>query len=286
MYVQKGLMMGKLKKAVKRIYRDYLMGSKLKIYKTHLKKILDAGYKIIPCKDLFNVSDNEKVCILRHDIDTDVKIAKKMFDIEKSLGISSTYYFRLSTLNKKVIDYIKQNDKNTEVSYHFEEISTFAKEQGINSKDEIDKNLDVIRENFKKNLSFVRENYDIECSTIASHGDFVNRKIGIINNYFLNEDLRKELNISLEAYDNELMINAVYISDGKFDLLQKNNKTVIEESIEQQKNKLYMLVHPRTWSSAPIERLKVDLKRYKEGKSYDKKIKKNDKCHKTGKETR
>ena len=49
-------MMGKLKKAVKRIYRDYLMGSKLKIYKTHLKKILDAGYKIIPCKDLFNVS--------------------------------------------------------------------------------------------------------------------------------------------------------------------------------------------------------------------------------------
>ena len=122
--------MGKFGKVIKRIYKDYLMGNKLNYYKSHLKKILDAGYKIIPCKDLFNVSDDEKICILRHDIDTDIKIAKKMFDIEKSLGVSSTYYFRLSTLNKKLIDYIKQNDADTEISYHFEELSTFAKENG------------------------------------------------------------------------------------------------------------------------------------------------------------
>ena len=277
--------MRKIKKAIKRIYKDYLMGSKLKVYKAHLKKILDAGYKIIPCKDYFNVSLDEKICILRHDIDTDVKIAKKMFDIEKSLGISSTYYFRLCTLNKNLIDYIKNNDAKTEISYHFEEISTFAKEQGICAKDDIDKNIDIIRDKFKINLTSVRENYKIECSTIASHGDFVNRKMGVINNYLLNSDLRKELNILLEAYDSELMMDSVYISDGKFNLLQKNN-SIIDEAIDQKKNKLYILVHPRTWASAPIERLKVDLKRYKEGKSYDKKIKKNNKCLKTDKETR
>ena len=267
--------MGRIKNALKRIYRDYIMGCKLKIYRALLKKIIDSGYNIIPCKDFFNVSADEKICILRHDIDTDVKIAKKMFDIEKSLGISSTYYFRLCTLDKKLVDYIKKCDENTEISYHFEEISTFAKENGIVSKEDIDKNLDIIRAKFKSNLTFVKEHYKLECSTIASHGDFANRKIGIINNYLLNDELRKDCNVLLEAYDSELMTNSAYISDGKYNLLQTNQNSIIDEMIEQQKNRLYILVHPRTWASAPIERFRVDFRRYKEGKSYDKRIKKN-----------
>lgn len=278
--------MGRFVKALKRIYKDYLMGSKLKIYKAHLKKILDAGYKIISCKDTFNASESEKICILRHDIDTDVKIAKKMFEIEKDMGISSTYYFRLCTLDKNLIEYIKKHDANTEISYHFEEISTFAKENGLVSKEDIDKNLDIIRDKFKRNLTFVRKNYNLECSTIASHGDFANRKMGIINNYLLNESLRQELNILLEAYDNELMKDAVYISDGKYNLINGNRKSIIDEAIEQQKNKLYILVHPRTWSSAPIERIRIDMKRYKEGKSYDKKIKTNYKTYTASKKTK
>lgn len=275
--------MRKIKRFIKRIYKDYFMGNKLKVYKTNLQKILDAGYKIIPCRDLFKMSSEEKFCILRHDIDTDIKIAKKMFDIEKSLGISSTYYFRQCTLNRDLINYIKQNDRKTEISYHFEEISTFAKEKGLCTKEEIDSNLNVIRNKFKKNLISVRENYDIECLTVASHGDFVNRKMGVINNYLLNEGLRKELNILLEAYDNELMKDSIYISDGKYDFLQTNEKNIIDRAIECQEHKLYILVHPRTWASAPIERLKVDFKRYKEGKSYDKKVKTNNKNSKTNK---
>ena len=275
--------MGSIKKNVKRIYKDYFMGNKLKVYKSHLEKLLAAGYKIIPCREYLNLSKNDKICILRHDVDTDVKIAKKMFDIEKSLGISSTYYFRLCTLNKKLIEYIKKCDENTEISYHFEEISTYAKEQGIYAKEDIDKNINISRNQFKEKLLFVREEYDLECTTIASHGDFVNRKIGIINNYLLNDNIRKEQNVLVEAYDNELIKDAVYISDGKYDLLQIKKKTIIDESIEQQKNKIYILVHSRTWGSDPIERLKVDFRRYKEGKSYDKKIKENIKRCKTNK---
>jgi hypothetical protein len=72
--------------------------------------------------------------LLRHEIaiDSDLKTARAMFDLERKLDIRSSYYFRLSTGD---IPFMRELEaEGSEAGYHYEEIATFAKCNGIRTK--------------------------------------------------------------------------------------------------------------------------------------------------------
>ena len=66
-----------------RLKRDYFGPSRYAQYKAVLQKALKNGFHFVTLKE-FDVTKTKQV-ILRHDIDSDIGIAKKMFAIEKSL---------------------------------------------------------------------------------------------------------------------------------------------------------------------------------------------------------
>lgn len=145
-----------------RIYADYFMPSRLKNYERLIMESLDNGFKHITLMEFFDLVKNnnasrfKKYFIHRHDIDTDVKTAKKIFEIEKNHNIKSTYYFRLATLDIKLMQEI--NEFGSEASYHFEEIATYCKTNHIKTKQEVLENIDKAKEMFKKNIKAIEKN--------------------------------------------------------------------------------------------------------------------------------
>jgi hypothetical protein len=91
-----------IKKLKDGLFSDYLMPSRLKEYQNLLETSLRLGYEYLSVVDFFNKLESGKISkggryfIHRYGIDTDVRTAKKMFSIEKSLGIKATYYSPIS----------------------------------------------------------------------------------------------------------------------------------------------------------------------------------------------
>jgi len=259
--------MGKLKTIKNRIYSDYLMPSKLDKYEKILQKTIEREYQYITLRDYNyklknNLLENSKYFINRHDIDTDVSTAKKFFEIEKKYNIKATYYFRLSTLD---FNFMKELEEyGSEASYHFEEIAQYAKDYHIKNRDEIINRLDDIKEIFIKNFKKIENELNIKLKTVCSHGDFVNRKLKIINNEILKDDkLRERLGIECEAYDKDIMESFdIYISDGIFGLDIK-----VEDILDKLENKkvVCMLSHPRQWRVNIYANSIENLKRFYEG---------------------
>ncbi|MCL0034122.1 hypothetical protein M1M94_01330 [Thermodesulfovibrionales bacterium] len=229
---------------------------------------LDNGFKHITLMEFFDLVKNnnasrfKKYFIHRHDIDIDVKAAKKIFEIEKNHNIKSTYYFRLATLDIKLMQEI--NEFGSEASYHFEEIATYCKTNHIKTKQEVLENIDKAKEMFKKNIKAIEKKLGFKIESVASHGDFVNRKLKLINNEITKDmELRKELGIKVEAYDDIVMKNIdVYISDAPY---PKFYSPVSPFSAIKEKNIICMLTHPENWHTCPVENTKNNFKRVWEG---------------------
>ena len=115
-----------------RIYEDYLKPCRLPEYKAVLEYFRDAGYRMVGILELYKMVTGNgvsgKVFVNRHDIDTSPKVARAMFEIEKFVyghNGSATYYFRNSTIDKKLIADIE--NYGYETGYHYEELATYEK---------------------------------------------------------------------------------------------------------------------------------------------------------------
>lgn len=235
-------------------------------YKSVLESFLQHEFKFVCVKD-FGTSEIEghnKVLCLRHDIDSDTKIAWEMFQIEKELGIKSTYYFRLSTMETALMDEIMTY--GCEVGYHYEEIASYAKEKGLKDPVEVRRNMPVIRKQFAKNVKMFERKMGGKLESVASHGDFVNRKLGIPNKELVTERLLQALGVRWEAYDVEEGLD-FRIADRIYP--EFFGPVTPEEIVAIDKYKKgLVLVHPRQWDKAPIIRMKLDFNRLVEGISY------------------
>lgn len=239
-----------------RIYNDYFMKNRYGEYEKLIKELLNNGYSFIRICDYSQLNENGKHIIIRHDIDSDVKIAKKMFEIEKKHKVKSTYYFRNSTFDK---DFMKEIEKyGSEVGYHYEEIATYCKKNKINTKEGAIKNMDKIKSFFCDNIYTFEKEFDIKLKSIASHGDFYNRKIDLPNRNLFDKELRKKFPNIVEAYDDEIekkldsrMSDCMYPNFWKpknpMDCIKNNDKNIL------------ILVHTRWWDKNPLERFKLDL---------------------------
>jgi hypothetical protein len=207
-----------MKFLLNRIYADYLMPSRLREYEALLVKANDTGYQQFSVRAFYRSAQctngsTGKVIVHRHDIDSDLRTARKMFALELKHGVRASYYFRLSTLDFGFMRDIEA--AGSEASYHYEEVATFAKRHHVRSAEQVRRNFPEIRELFVQNFTRISEGMGLPMSTVASHGDFANRRLKVINHELLRDEaLRRRCGIECESYDNELLRHFdMYISD-------------------------------------------------------------------------
>jgi len=256
-----------------RIYEDFFMPSRLETYRELLCNAVYYGYEICSVDFLWQkiknngeIEPQRKYLVLRHDIDTDTTTAKAMWHLEKSLGVRSSYYFRLSTVDISLMQEIELS--GGEASYHFEEIATLAKKKRLKRREHILPYMPYIRSMFKDNLNLLRKKSGLPMKIVASHGDFVNRKLGIPNWEILQDNsFRQEVDIELEVYD---QIFSQYItsrhSDTSFPYFWRPGNPL--QAVQTGMHIIYVLVHPRHWRANPRENIRDDIKRAWEGFCY------------------
>lgn len=208
-----------MKRLLNRLYADYLMPSRLGEYEAVLRQASDLGYAQLAVRDFFRSRDRSppaRVLVLRHDIDSDLRTAKKLFALESRRGVRASYYFRLCTLD---IGFMREIEAaGSEASYHYEEAATFAKRHRIRNAELLRARFPEIREQFLRNADSIAGRLGRPLATVASHGDFANRKLKVINHELLADaDLRRRCGIECEAYDEALLSHIdMYISDRKY----------------------------------------------------------------------
>lgn len=251
----------------RRIYSDYLMADRTSDYEALLRAAIGAGYALMSLRDFIALGQAgpRRVMVLRHDIDTDPATARRLFDIERSLGARGTYYFRLTTLDIPLM--VEIEEYGSEASYHFEEIADFVKMHDIRCPSLLRARMGEVEDQFFINFTNIERRTGIKLRTVASHGDFVNRKLGIINHELLqNAALRQRCGITHEAYDQALMKRFdIYISDRACPELYCPYSPLQAFGIHE---RIYFTSHPVHWRTNWRETSRHNLTRLRESWSW------------------
>jgi hypothetical protein len=239
-------------------YRDLLLAAK------------EGGYVFLTISELAavargSVTPPHRVFVLRNDVDTDIFTARAMFETEKSLGVRSTYYFRLSTLDAALMK--DMQDHGMEVGYHFEEVATVVKRLGLRHPAEVKSNLDSIRAEFRQNIGVYKRAAGVFPKTVASHGDFANRLVQMTNSLIIDSGVRDEFGILAEVYD-EWLNKPVTLRLSDAVAPHWWSPMPLREALAKKPQCLYVLVHPRQWRANFTENLKVETLRVAEGARF------------------
>jgi len=273
-----------------RIWQNYLMPSRLDELADWFRLSFEHGYKFHSVEKYWRVTDAgrtappPKSIVLRHDIDVDLSAASAMYSLERELSITSSYYFRLSTINLPLMHAIA--DSGGEASYHYEELATEVKGCCLRSAEQIHARLPIMRQRFRENLQRVRDITGLPMATVVAHGDWANRALGVANTELLQcPDLRADLGVLVEAYDYELMkfVTARYADAacpawwsgkrvaaterGRLEFLDDAPRTPAE-AVRAGLPVIYVLLHPEQWRSGPRWHFKAQVKRIREAMAY------------------
>ena len=259
-----------MKTLLNRIYSDYLMPTRLPEYEALLRSAQDAGYVQLAVRDFLTQSElpghaRPLTLVHRHDIDSDVRTAGKMFALEAKLGVTASYYFRLSTLDFGLMREIEAY--GSEASYHFEEVADFAKRHHIKDARVLRSRFPVIRAQFRRNLHAIERNLARKLTTVASHGDFANRRLKVINHEILNDpDFRAHCGITCETYDESLLRQFdLYISDRPH---PHYFHPVAPSTALGRYRCICLLTHPVQWETNWRESTRCNVRRLFEGLAW------------------
>ena len=127
----------------------------LEIYRHLLSTLRKADYSFQRVED-FIQKTVDRVVVLRHDVDLRNWAAIRLAKYEASIGIKSTYYFRIvqQSYSPKIIKQIV--DLGHEIGYHYEDLA--------NCNGDFEKAI----HSFEMNLAKIRQFYPVK--TICMHG--------------------------------------------------------------------------------------------------------------------
>jgi hypothetical protein len=255
-----------------RLYGDFLMPSRLGEYRALLEAALGAGYQVTSVEAFWDliqrggIDPGTRYLVLRHDIDTGARTAAAQWRIERDLGITGSYYFRLSTLDIDLMIRIAAEGGHS--SYHYEELATVAKRHRLRSRETILDHMSEAQDLFAANLAGLRARTGLPMRVVAAHGDFVNRRTGIMNwTILVDRAFRAEVEVELEAYDEAFMSR---VSSRHADLMYPRYWTPEDpaDAIARGESVVYVLVHPRGWQVERGLNARDDLFRLVEGLRY------------------
>jgi hypothetical protein len=251
-----------------RVRGDYLQRERLDELQALLRGALEHGYRTMTlsafAERVASGNADHPILLLRHDVDTDVPRARRMWEIERRLGVVGSYFFRRRTWD---VGFMRElSAAGCEVGYHYEELATVAKERGAASAEQARELLDVARARLGTTLTELRTGSGLPLDVLAAHGDFANRALGVSNVELLADPgFRAEIRVRLEAYDVEADVSA-RSSDGippagwwpedPMDAIRRGERVVA------------VLLHPRSWGGAPAANAHADLVRLREGWAY------------------
>jgi hypothetical protein len=257
-----GMSLGAARGIAGRLYGDYLLPSRLREYELLLSLALSAGYETLPLGEFAERrATSERVLLLRHDIDSDLATARRMWEMEQRLGIRGTWFFRLSTWDDTLVAAIAGG---SEVGYHYEELATLAVRSGARSREAALALVEEARDLMRVNTAALRRRSGLPLTTFASHGDFANRHTGVRNTVLLDDaGLRAELDVRLEAYDQRLTSRLdARSSDCGYPRLWRPADPA--EALRAGAGVIEILVHTRPWGAAPLTNARLDLARIRD----------------------
>lgn len=249
-----------------KLFVKYLQNNRISEYEQIIKRAKEVNYEIISLRNYVEgkYDKSKKLFILRHDVDHLSNGTKMMFEVEKKYEVTSSFYFRNSTYEPKLIKEIE--NYGSESSLHFESIADFVKANPniINKEDLFKTNFqEKCLKVLKANLDRFRLLCDIPCVTIASHGERENTLVSTPNN-FLTEDVRTYdyLGIKLEAYNQEMISKVTcYISDVPIEINDGYRYGVHPlEAIKNGESFIMFLTHPNHWHYSAFKLFKKLIK--------------------------
>jgi hypothetical protein len=257
-----------------RLYWDYFSPHRIENLKSIYEFALSSDYKIVTVEQFWdtiksnNINEYDKFLINRHDIDSDPKCVKLIIDIEKDLNITSSFYFRLKTQNLEAISMAR--DAGCEVGYHYEELATLIKKNGWRFQSQI--NWEEVRSLFIGNFKKFKQSTGLPLKSVCSHGDFVNRIIGVPNFHLLTPDIKAELGIEVDVYESSFSTHThISHSDINTDVGFSPYSPFI--SISQSIKVIHLLTHPRQLRVNYLANTKENLERVFQGFLYYMRIK-------------
>jgi hypothetical protein len=254
----------------RRLYGDYLEPERLGDLRAFLEGALANGYATLTLSafadrvETGSREPGERILLLRHDIDSDVPRARRMWEIERSLGMVGSYFFRRSTWD---VGFMRELAcAGCEVGYHYEELATLIKQHGAATAADTRALLGAARARLRSTIPALRADTGLPLSVLAAHGDFANRAVGVSNVEMLGDDsIRAEIGVRLEAYDVEPHVSA-RLADGEPGRRWRPYDPI--DAIRRGEPVVAVLLHPRTWGRAPLVNARADLQRFGEGCAY------------------
>jgi hypothetical protein len=255
-----------------RMYGDFLMGSRLDLYGQLLESALRAGYRISSVGEAWRLMEDgaldasQRHMILRHDVDTDPQTAAAMWGIDRGLGVESSYFFRLATVAPALMAAIAGD--GGEASYHFEELSSVARHRHLRNGSDALRHLPEARDLFAQNLQRLRGETGLPMRVVASHGDFVNRQLGVPNWVILADlEFRRRVGVDLETYDEAFLrhLPARY-TDAPYPRYWEPVDPAA--MIQAGEPVISVLVHPRHWRVDRLVNARDDIRRAVDGMRF------------------
>ena len=201
----------------------------LKTYRLLLEAFLQAGYRFQTFEELLEQPAEGRVVVMRHDVDELAWNALRMAEVEKSLGIRATYFFRI-VKQSNVPEVIKRIvEMGHEVGYHYEDLSL--------AKGDVDKAM----ESFKANLAYFRQYYPVRsvCMHGSSTSKYDNRFLwkehqladfGLLGEPYLSVDFNKVYYLTDTGYawDGGRFAVRDVVESGSFDLSFHTTDQIVE----------------------------------------------------------
>lgn len=243
--------MSRVDKSIIYMWKVILFNARLNMYDYYIKLAKNNGYKVCSLRELYKDTirggnPNQKHFVLRHDVDHISPGTRKMFEIEKSNDVKSTYYFRKCTTDEELMK--EMQTAGYEVGFHYETIAEYVESYGKHKLTTVD--IYACRDILKQEIREFNELLDAPMESICSHGAPANARIGVSSNVLLENQNYKDYGIKFEAYDKALYERFVthHICDGNicynYGFSYEDNPI---DNIEHGDKNIVFLAHPEHW---------------------------------------
>lgn len=237
------------------VFKTILFNNRFKKYKEYIEYALKSDYKVCSMAEFYGDRNSDvKHFVLRHDVDDFLPATREMFEIEKKMGVHSTYYFRWSTIDEKLI--ADMLEAGFDVGLHYETVATYIRENNIKHKDDI--NISIVQSILKDEIKRFKIKYNQNMTSCCSHGAPENRLLDISSNVLLENVNYEDYGIVYEAYDKDLytQYDIYHIMDQNirfnFGFAYKSNPI---EGINLGCKNIVFLAHPTHWKFGVIQYL-------------------------------
>lgn len=230
----------------KYVFKTILKNDRLRVYAYYLMLAEKNGYNVCSMSEFYENPTVGKHFVLRHDVDHKTPATRKMFSLEKKYHVRSTYYFRKSSADIRLMN--DMIDAGFEVGFHYETLSDYAIENGLSKITE--KDIEICRERLKQEIAEFNKLIKKPIQSVVGHGSKKNLEIGKSNNVLFMDQEYKDFGVLFEGYDDELYSKYVdtHIMDGS---LRINSGFSYRQNpidaISSQDRNIIFLSHPNHW---------------------------------------